>query len=186
MLSPMKHPRAKQNPHAPTTTASCGGAACLVAALAACAGPPAPRAQVAAAHVTEVSPDAVGVEFLLEVEQAGGSPLPLREVHYTLRAGDRTFRASRSPEATLPPGGRIAFAMPAAVVLEAGAAPAEVPYRLDVELVYFVNRPLAKALYDGNVHRPSVSLRDEGVIDLRPSGAGGDGSEGADGGEGER
>lgn len=84
-------------------------------------------------------------------------------VRYELRSGGRVlFRGVRSPEATIPPEGSITFRLPVAL----DEAPDGLAYELVGEVSYIAPGALAEAFYDNGLSRPSMPLRDSGVIKL--------------------
>ncbi len=85
------------------------------------------------------------------------------QVRYELRGAGRVlFRGVRSPEATIPPEGTVTFRLPVAL-----SEPIDgLTYELVGEIRYIAPGALAEAFYDNGLNRPSMALRDSGVLEL--------------------
>lgn len=129
----------------------------------------APTLNVAAARVTDQSPQGVVISFDLDATNTNEVELPLREMDYTLRLdGREVFRGVRSPEASLRRLGTQRITVPTAVALGEGQPRpvGVVPYVLEGELAYITPGQIAQVLFDIRVRRPKVAFRQEGMVDL--------------------
>jgi hypothetical protein len=141
----------------------------LAGLIGGCTRYAAPTLSVAAARVTDQSPQGVVISFDLDATNTNEVELPLREMDYTLRLdGREVFRGVRSPEASLRRLGTQRITVPAAVGLGEGQPrPAGVvPYVLEGELAYITPGQIAQVLFDIRVRRPKVAFRQEGMVDL--------------------
>ncbi len=128
-----------------------------------CALTESPALRVADARVVQQTASAAVVEFDIEASNDGPDPLPLREVSYSLDAGgQRVFSGTRAPQVTVPSQGRIIFTLPVSLPMALSGEP--VGYVLRGSVSYVAPGPLADAMYDNGVRRPSVSFRDAGTL----------------------
>jgi hypothetical protein len=146
---------------------------CVWAAnLGACSSYRAPALSVAAARVTDSSPEGLALAFTIDAENSNTEALPLREVRYSLDLeGKRVFSGVRSAESTLRRLGTQQLTLPAAVptsALTRLAASGPVSYRLRATITYITPGALAEVLFDTGFRRPKVSFSSTGTIDLAP------------------
>ncbi len=128
-----------------------------------CAFTASPVLRVADARIVEQSETSSMVEFDMEATNDGADPLPLREVVYTLDAGgERMFKGARSPEVTVPANGQIRFVLPVSLPFALDAQP--LPYVLRGSVTFVAPGPLADAMFDNGVRRPSVTFTDTGTL----------------------
>jgi hypothetical protein len=148
----------------------------LVIAAANCLGPAGcstykdPELSVAAAEITERSPEGAVISFTVSAANPNPDALPLKDASYTLELnGKVVFSATRSAESTLRRLGTQKFVLPAAVPaselaeFESGGL---VTYRLSGTLQYVTPGALAELLFDTGVRQPDVSFSQTGQIDL--------------------
>ena len=140
-----------------------GGAILLGGSMGGCIFSEAPSLRVADARIVEQSAAGSIVEFDLEASNDSADPLPLREVSYSLDAGgEKIFAGTRSPQVTVPANGQIRFVLPVSLPIVLGNEP--LAYVLHGTVSYVAPGPLADALYDNGVRRPSVTFGDTGTL----------------------
>jgi len=139
------------------------------AMLGGCAGK-APTFKVVDVAITEESPEASVVTFMLEGENAGKEPLPLREVTYSLTLdGQHVFNGYRRAEVTLPAGGppqRIALPVIVKTADIGGQPLGQREYRFSGSVEYIVPGALAEYFFDSGVRRPSTGFGEGGKLDF--------------------
>lgn len=128
-----------------------------------------PTLRVAQVLVGDRTADGLVLYFDVDAENRNDVELPLREAQYAVRLdGREVFRGTRSPEASLRRLGVQRVRLPAVMALGAGEPAPTGPTRFEIEgaLRYQRPGPFAAVLYDNHLYRPSVPLRDAGVIDI--------------------
>jgi hypothetical protein len=129
-----------------------------------------PTLSVAAAQVTERSPEGIVISFTVDASNPNPDALPLRGATYSLEIEGRTvFSATRSAEATLRRLGTQRIVLPAAIPASTMAGLANsglVTYRLSGTLQYITPGALAELLFDTGVRQPDVSFSQTGQLDL--------------------
>lgn len=152
-------------------TVSGGLLMCLAAGVVAgCSTTPAPTMRVLAVREVESSPAGRVLAIDIEADNAGDEALPLREIEYSVLAGDRVvFTASRSPEATLRRFGTQTITVPA--VLPPDSVGSGQPVQVRGRLWYVVPGPIQRILFDAGVSRPNVEVSGERVVNAPPDGA---------------
>ncbi len=151
------------------------GAIGLTAALGGCAGKP-PSFKVVDVAVTEESPEASVVTFVLEGENTSKDPLPLRQVNYSLSLdGKQVFSGTRQAEITLPAAGGPVQRMALPVVVrteDTGGQPlGQREYRFSGSVEYIVAGALAEYFFDSGVRRPKTGFGESGKLDFTASAA---------------
>lgn len=149
------------------------GRGVVVIALAAMAGgcsTKAPTFRVVDVAVTQESPEASVVTFVLEGENAGKESLPLREVAYSLSLdGKQVFSGTRRAETTLPAGGPPQqIKLPVVVTAEdAGGRPlGQREYRFSGSVEYVVPGSLPEYFFDSGLRRPKQAFGESGKLDF--------------------
>lgn len=141
----------------------------MAAMLGGCAGKP-PTFKVVDVAITEESPEASVVTFMLEGENAGKEPLPLREINYSLTLdGQHVFNGYRRAEVTLPAGGppqRIALPVVVKTADTGGQPLGQREYRFSGSVEYIVPGALAEYFFDSGVRRPSTGFGEGGKLDF--------------------
>lgn len=138
----------------------------LATMLGGCAGEPPPRIRATGVEVREQTQAGVVLAITLEADNLTKTPLPLREVTYSLYLdGEKVFEGERSAEATIQRFGSQRVVLPAAFV-PTGKVQGRARYRVEGTMTYLVTGALAEALFDADVLRPSVSFVGEGEADL--------------------
>lgn len=123
-------------------------------------------------RTTDVTNEAVAVEFDYDLSNPNSQPLELQTMTYNLAVdGRQTYTGKRSAEATLPTSGASRLTIPAVIRYDemgwaAGAIPSAADYRLSGELIYVAPGALAEILLDSGVRTPTASFGDAGVIEL--------------------
>ncbi len=135
----------------------------VMAQLGGCAFTQSPNVRVVGARVVHQTLEGSMVEFDIEATNNGDDPLPLREVSYSLDAGgQRVFEGGRSPQVTVPPHGQIRFTLPVSLAIALTEEP--IGYVLRGSVSFVAPGPLADAMYDNGIRRPSVTFADEGTL----------------------
>ena len=143
---------------------------CAGATLAGgCRSTSAPRLEHAAASMQERTADGVAMLFTLDAYNDNDSPLPLRDVQYSVTLdGREIFRGKRSAEATLRRKGVQQLHLPAVIALRPGEAPPSgvSNFRLRGTLTYVTPGKVAELLFDTGVRVPTAGFETTGQIDL--------------------
>lgn len=144
--------------------------------LGGCAGKP-PTFKIVDVGVTEESPEASVVTFVLEGENLGKEALPLREVKYSLALdGKQVYSGTRQAETTLPAGGPTQrIRLPVVVRAEdSGGKPlGQREYRFSGSVEYEIPGSLAEYFFDTGIRRPTSGFGESGKLDFGPASTGG-------------
>lgn len=135
----------------------------------------APTFKVVDVAVTEESPEASVVTFVLEGENSGKEPLPLRDVNYSLSLdGKQVFSGMRHAETTLPAGGppqRIALPVVVRAEDSGGKPLGQREYRFSGSVEYLTPGSLAEYFFDSGLRRPTTGFGESGKLDFQASSA---------------
>lgn len=144
------------------------GVVALLSALSGCASG-GPRVKVVGAGVRESSEAGMVLGFLLECENPGEDPLPLRTASYTVWLdGRRVFEGQRRAQATLRRYGTQEIVLPAAMAHAGGPRAGAHEYRIEGTLTYLAPGALAQVLFDAEIVRPSRGFSGEGTLEIDP------------------
>jgi hypothetical protein len=119
--------------------------------------------------------------FTLLGENPNKSPLPLRQVSYSLSLdGKHVFQGTRSAQATLPAKGSQALTLPVSIPNDVGAgkgaegagadepppAGAKAKYRIAGSIEYQLPGSIAELLFDSQIRRPKAGFGESGVFEF--------------------
>lgn len=105
------------------------------------------------------------IEFLIEATNPNRDPLPLRQVHYTVRLDDQdVFSGVRSPETTLHTYSSHVFELPAVLELGSFSGTGIVNYTIVGTVQYIPPGQLSEVLFDAEIKVPEAVLNLSGTI----------------------
>lgn len=135
--------------------------------LGGCFAVPTPDLRIVGAHLVERTDAGVVINVEIEGANRTASDMKLRSIHYWMSLnGERVFESDRTPQATFPALGVQSFTVPVAVPTYALPTGDPVAFRFGATLTYLVLGPLAEAMFDLNVRKPTVQITASGKIDL--------------------
>lgn len=118
-----------------------------------------PEVEVVSASRRETTPEAAGLEVVLELQNPNDEPLKLLEIHYDVRLdGGATFSGRRAARSTLPPRARQVVVLPA-VARGDGAAALGESAAIHGTLRYVTPGKIAEVLFDVGLRRPKTGFK---------------------------
>ena len=105
------------------------------------------------------------IEFLIEATNPNQDPIPLRQVHYTVKLdGQEVFSGVRSPETTLHTYSSHVFELPAVLELGSFSGLGVVNYTIVGTVQYIPPGQLSEVLFDAEIKVPEAILNLSGTI----------------------
>ncbi len=145
----------------------CMGLLIILLAPSGCAAPPV--FALREVRVVEATPQALGLDFVLELNNPNRDPLSLYEFGYSLTVEGRPiYQGRRSAEATLGAGAGRRLSLPAVIVRDRLPPETSGPrrYTLSGKLLYRGQSDLERLLFDIGLRRPKARFSERGLINL--------------------
>ena len=140
--------------------------------LSGCSGFRAPGITVQDVAITDVTGEALALDFAIDLENPNHEPLELVEFRYTLAVdGTQVYAGRRRPGANVAAATTRRISLPAVIPFDragwtTAGRPAEVKYALSGRVVYTAPTTFAQMLFDLGVRRPKSSFSGRGRLDL--------------------
>lgn len=152
---------------APTRGALAAALLAISMTLGGCFSTPTPDLRIVGAQVVERTDAGAVIDMTIEGANRTAKDMKLRSIRYWMSLdGKRVFEGERTPQATFPALGVQSFSVPIAAPITALPTGEKAAYKFSATLMYLIPGPLAEAMYDLNVRKPTVSITASGQIDL--------------------
>jgi len=133
-----------------------------------CFTAPTPDLRIVSAKIVERTDAGAVIDVTIEGANRTAKDMKLRSIRYRMSLdGKRVFEGERTPQATFPALGVQSFSVPIATSITALPTGENAAYTFGATLMYLVPGPLAEAMYDLNVRKPTVKMTATGHLDLR-------------------